>query len=84
MSTNASNYSYLPEYDPITWLGIGLAIFANALIAVVPLCCSLYDTYTLHHVRCLSRCAGPCSLLDKVVELSAHVPLHLTCVCGCA
>jgi drug/metabolite transporter (DMT)-like permease len=25
---------YVPEYDSITWLGIGLAIFANALIAI--------------------------------------------------
>ena len=25
----------LPEYDAITWLGIGLAIVANALIAVL-------------------------------------------------
>jgi hypothetical protein len=29
------NYkNYIPQYDPITWLGIGLAIFANLLIAV--------------------------------------------------
>lgn len=23
-----------PRYDPITWVGIGLAIFSNALISV--------------------------------------------------
>ena len=29
------NYkNYIPQYDPITLLGIGLAIFANLLIAV--------------------------------------------------
>lgn len=29
-----SYQNYIPQYDPITWLGIGLAIFANLLIAV--------------------------------------------------
>ena len=35
MSAAVSSYRpHMPEYDAITWLGIGLAIFANMLIAV--------------------------------------------------
>jgi len=26
----------MPEYDAVTWVGIGLAVFANLLIAVSP------------------------------------------------
>jgi len=27
----------MPEYDAVTWVGIGLAVFANLLIAVSPI-----------------------------------------------